>query len=323
MRPPSHSFIRSSLASLRLPLCPPPPFSSCDGLKLHSGDSPLLPLLASLAHRSPVLPDYSIFPQPSPAQPSPVLPFSTPLEREKKKIPNFTPKRWRAKAKSVASSARACVQACALDRHSGLRKNPGGGRSIPVHYSYSGNGGSGRSIPLSCRAARPNCSLRLGRLIVSALLGQNKTKQIKKVMIWFSSSLQSLLSWMIIRLRKLNGRGSFFFVLCFLFLRTDAPRRLMWKVMTCGCSNSQCTLTTLRLMGLAGLGNPIRTSSRLGPSPANGRRLYISSATDNFHRDHSGSLPHTLILRAAGDSLFFIFLGRRFLTQLTLHPAMA
>lgn len=27
----------------------------------------------------------------------------------------------------------------------------------------------------------------------------------------------------------------------FFFLRTDAPRRLMWKVMTCGCSNSAHT----------------------------------------------------------------------------------
>lgn len=33
---------------------------------------------------------------------------------------------------------------------------------------------------------------------------------------------------------KAKWTGLFFFF----FLRTDAPRRLMWKVMTCGCSNS-------------------------------------------------------------------------------------
>lgn len=37
-----------------------------------------------------------------------------------------------------------------------------------------------------------------------------------------------------------------------LILRTD-PHRLMWKVMTCGCSNSQYILTILYLMGLAGI----------------------------------------------------------------------
>lgn len=37
-----------------------------------------------------------------------------------------------------------------------------------------------------------------------------------------------------------------------LILRTD-PHRLMWKVMTCGCFNSQYILTILFLMGLAGI----------------------------------------------------------------------
>jgi len=37
-----------------------------------------------------------------------------------------------------------------------------------------------------------------------------------------------------------------------LVLRTE-PHRLMWKVMTCGCSNSQSVLTILYLMGLAGI----------------------------------------------------------------------
>lgn len=36
------------------------------------------------------------------------------------------------------------------------------------------------------------------------------------------------------------------------YLRTD-PHGLMWKVMTCGCSNSQCVPTILYLMGLPGI----------------------------------------------------------------------
>lgn len=151
MRPPSHPFIHPLFPRFPpLPLCPPPPFSSCDGLKLHSGDSHRFPLLTSLlAHPSPVptmLSDYSVFPKPGPARPFPALigpflhPYSVPWLQRRKKKPNFTPTLWRAK--TVAGSGHACKQACALDRHSGWRKNPCGGRSIPGHYSYFGDGGA-------------------------------------------------------------------------------------------------------------------------------------------------------------------------------------
>lgn len=98
---------------------------------------------SSLAHPSPVptmlCSDYSIFPQPTPALPCPFPhPWSGPwLRRDKEKFP-ISRQRSGVRRQSHFSSA----HACALDRHSGSSETPCGGRSIPGHYSYFGNGGA-------------------------------------------------------------------------------------------------------------------------------------------------------------------------------------
>lgn len=107
-----------------------------------------------------------------------------------------------------------------------------------------------------------------------------------------------------------------------LILRTD-PHSLMWKVMTSGCSSSQYILTVLYLMGLAGIEivSGLHHYSRLSRSKlaslANGCTLYISTAADNFHMDHSPwrllyyhfTVTFSVLLSALLNILHYVFRG--------------
>lgn len=124
----------------------------------------------SLAHPSPIpmmLPGYGIFPQPGPAQPSPALPclalFQTPgavFGCGEKKKSQFHANALACKGK-VSRKFSSCVHAgVCVERTLWLEEESRRGQKYPCPLLILWRWGSGRSIALSCRAARPNSSLR-------------------------------------------------------------------------------------------------------------------------------------------------------------------
>lgn len=284
MRPSIHSSAFSLSSPAPPSAVPTPSWVSCPvmgsyyRLVTHLPPNPP-PHPLSPSTQSQMLSRYLLPALPCPALPCPALPSllaSSTLWDPVAKIPQFHARAPAHKAETASNLLHVCVCVCHYSRAWALELGlgqKGGAEKVhslripegkcgrhtqqPVHYSYHTARGEG--IINTFLPNIPTKHASSVTLIADGLVIPSTSLEEIGFISYFSLQTLFLVCVLLVKCERHN-------VPCDLhpcshilrakwvglILRTD-PHRLMWKVMTCGCSNSQYILAILYLMGLTGI----------------------------------------------------------------------